>query len=68
MKNPLEIRQLIINEFIDSDYLKRTSKGLAKSIDMSIDIVENSLSKSPMIFTKTTGCKGEMWTLNDEWR
>ena len=68
MKNPLEIRQLIINEFIDSDYLKRTSKGLANGVDMSIDIVENMLSEFPMIFTKTTGCKGEMWILNDNWR
>ena len=67
MKTSIEIRQLIINEFMNGYYLKRTSKGLSDNIDISIDIVEKVLGEFPKIFVKTTGCKGEMWVLSDIW-
>lgn len=67
MSMTLEIRQSIINEFICGNYLKRTSQGLADTLGIPIDRVEEILSIFPEIFTKITGCKGEMWILNDTW-
>ena len=65
MKTPLEIRELLVNEIYEGDYLKRTLEGLASNTGISIDIVEKTLIDNPDIFTKITGCKGKMWILND---